>query len=295
MALILSLLLLGPAAGQTIKVEVNVVNVLCTVYDRQGRLAKDLRKEDFEIFDNGEPQPIRYFARDTDLPLTIALLVDVSGSVNRFVQSEKATAVRFFKEVLRPGDRAMLTGFSSTVALWRDFTGEVTELQAGLEEMHAIPFRGLPKDGGPMPTTLLYDAVTSTELNKLASVAGRKALVIISDGLDLGSRASLDTAIRAEQATNTVVYSICYPNPHEYGCSYLKSLSEPTGGRMFDLRSKAPLSELFRTIEDELRSQYSLGFVPTAHDGKFHKLKVTARANGMKVRTRKGYYADTQP
>jgi VWFA-related protein len=271
------------------------VNVLCTVHDRQGALAKNLTKEDFEILDNGAPQTIRYFARDRDLPLTIALLVDVSGSVNRFVQSEKATAVRFFKEVLRPGDRAMLTGFSSTVALWRDFTAEVTELQAALEQMHAIPFRGLPKDGGPMPTTLLYDAVTSTALNKLASVAGRKALVIISDGLDLGSRASLDIAIRAEQSTNTIVYSICYPNPHQSGCSYLKSLSDPTGGRMFDLQSKTPLSEIFRTIEEELRSQYSLGFTPATRDGKFHKLKVTARPNGMKVRTRKGYYADTHP
>src|SRR5271163_4830284 len=101
-ALIFSLFCLGRASGQTIKVEVNVVNVLCTVYDRQGKLATNLKKEDFEILDNGEPQPIRYFARDTDLPLTIALLVDVSGSVNRFVQSEKATAVRFFREVLRP-------------------------------------------------------------------------------------------------------------------------------------------------------------------------------------------------
>ncbi len=89
-ALILTLLFLSPMSGQTIKVEVNVVNVLCTVHDRHGALAKDLKKEDFEIFDNGEPQQIRYFARDTDLPLTIALLVDVSGSVNRFVQSEES-------------------------------------------------------------------------------------------------------------------------------------------------------------------------------------------------------------
>ncbi len=143
-----------------------------------------------------------------------------------------------------------------------------------------------------MPTTLLYDAVTSTEVNKLKGVAGRKAMVIISDGWDIGSRASLDTAVRAEQATNTIVYCICYPNPHASGCSYLKSLSDPTGGRMFDLQSKAPLSELFRIIEDELRSQYSLGFVPATHDGKFHKLKVTVRPKGMKVRTRKGYYAE---
>ncbi len=302
--LVLSLLVLSRMPGQiapakdehlSIKVEVNVVNVLCTVHDKQGALAKDLKSEDFEILDNGEPQQIRYFARDTDLPLTVALLVDVSGSVSRFVQSEKATAVRFFREVLRPGDQALLTGFSSTVKLWQDFTSSVPALQAALEEMHAIPFRGLPKDGGPMPTTLLYDAVSSTEADKLKSVAGRKTMVIISDGWDIGSRANIDTAIRAEQATNTVVYSICYPNPHASGCFYLKNLSEPTGGRMFDLQSKTPLSEIFQTIEDELRNQYSLGFVPTnsTHDGKLHKLKVSVRTKGMKVQTRKGYYADT--
>ena len=302
--LILSLLFLSRMFSQiapetdermSIKVEVNVVNVLCTVHDKQSALAKDLKKEDFEIEDNGEPQQIRYFARDKDLPLTIALLVDVSGSVNRFVQSEKATAVRFFREVLRPGDQALLTGFSSTVVLWQDFTSSVSVLQTGLEGMHAVPFRGLPKDGGPMPTTLLYDAVFSTEVNKLKKVAGRKAMVIISDGWDIGSRTNLDLAIRAEQTTNTIVYCVCYPNPHASGCSYLKSLSEPTGGRMFDLQLKIPLSEIFGTIEDEVRNQYSLGFVPTnaAHDGKFHRLKVRVRPGGMKVQTRKGYYADT--
>jgi VWFA-related protein len=182
------------------------------------------------------------------------------------------------------------------VALWQDLTSSVSALQTALEEMHAIPFRGLPKDGGPMPTTLLYDAVSSTEVNKLKSISGRKTMVIISDGWDIGSRANLDMAIRAEQATNTIVYCICYPNPHASGCFYLKSLSEPTGGRMFDLRMKTPLSEIFQTIEDELRNQYSLGFVPTnsTHDGKFHKLKVNVRRRGIKVQTRKGYYADTR-
>jgi VWFA-related protein len=301
--LILSLLFLSRMSGQiapaedehmSIKVEVNVVNVLCTIHDKQGALAKDLRREDFEILDNGEPQQIRYFARETDLPLTIALLVDVSGSVSRFVQSEKATAVRFFEEVLRPGDQALLTGFSSTVVVWKDLTSSVSALQTALEEMHAIPFRGLPKDGGPMPTTLLYDAVSSTEVNKLKGVSGRKTMVIISDGWDIGSRANLDMGVRSEQAINTTVYCICYPNPHASGCFYLKNLSEPTGGRMFDLRSKTPLSEIFQTIENELRTQYSLGFVPTnsTHDGKFHKLKVNVRPRGMRVQTRKGYYAD---
>lgn len=276
-----------------IKVDVKVVNVLCTVSDSHGGLITSLGKDDFEIRDNGKLQSIRYFARDQDLPLSVALLVDVSGSVNKFVQAEKETAVGFFRKILRSQDQAMLTGFSSTVVTWREFTPSVTQLAESLEGMHAVPFKGLPKDGGPMPTTLLYDSVATTAVSKLRGVPGRKAMVIISDGIDIGSRMSLEAAVREAQTSDAVVYSICYPNEHEPGCGYLKSLSDPTGGRMFDLASKTPLSEIFRTIEEELRSQYSLGFVPadTVRDGAFHKLQVRVRANGMRVRSRKGYYA----
>jgi VWFA-related protein len=280
--------------GAPIRVEVKVVNVLCTVYDSRGALIKDLAKDDFEIRENGRPRQIRYFSRETGLPLTIALLVDVSGSVRSFLQAEKDTAVGFFRGVLRPQDQAMLTGFSSTVVLWQDFTPSARLLGDALEGMHAVPFKGLPKDGGPMPTTLLYDAVSSTATNKLKGLSGRKAIVIISDGIDIGSRASLDGAVREAQTANAIVYGICYPNPHESGCGYLKNLSEPTGGRMFDLRSKTSLDEFFRIIEAELRSQYSLGFVPSnaAGDRSFHKLQVRVRRTGMRVLARKGYYVE---
>jgi len=290
------ILLLAAAAvvAAQIKVDVKVVNVLCTVSDGRGALVTDLSQGDFEIRENGKPQTIRYFARETDLPLTLALLVDVSGSVRRFVDAEKDTATQFFREVLRPQDQAMLTGFSSTVVVWRDFTPSVPLLGEALKGMHAVPFKGLPKDGGPMPATLLYDVVSSTAMNKLKSVAGHKAMVIISDGIDIGSRTSLEVAVRQAQTANAIVYSICYPAQHESGCGYLKNLSEPTGGRMFDLGSKKPLQEIFRIIEDELRSQYSLAFVPenTAHDGTFRKLEVRVRRGGLRVRARKGYYAE---
>jgi VWFA-related protein len=281
-------------AWAQIKVDVKVVNVLCTVYDGRGALVKDLSKDDFEIRENGKPQVIRYFARESDLPLTIALLVDVSGSVRKFLQAEKDTAVQFFRAVLRPQDQAMVSGFSSTVVLWRDFTPSVPLLRDALEGMHAVPFKGLPKDGGPMPTTLLYDAVSSAALNKLQGVSGRKTMVIISDGIDIGSRTTAEMAVRQAQTANAIVYSICYPNEHESGCGYLKAMSDPTGGRMFDLGTKTPLGEIFRTIEEELRSQYSLAFVPedTARDGAFRKLQVRVRTKGMRVLARKGYYAE---
>jgi VWFA-related protein len=136
-----------------IRVDVNVVNVLCTVRDSRGALIRDLTKDDFEIRENSKPRTIRYFARDTDLPLTIALLVDVSGSVRGFLKSEKQTAVEFFRAVLRKQDQALITGFSSTIVRWRDLTPSLPALSDALAGMHAVPFKGLPKDGGPMPTT----------------------------------------------------------------------------------------------------------------------------------------------
>jgi VWFA-related protein len=275
-----------------IRVDVNVVNILCTVRDSRGALIRDLAKNDFEIRENGKLRAIRYFARDADLPLTIALLVDVSGSVRGFLKSEKQTAVEFFRAVLRKQDQALITGFSSTIVRWRDLTPSLPALTEALAGMHAVPFKGLPKDGGPMPTTLLYDVVSATAMNQLRGVAGRKAMVIISDGIDIGSRTTAGIAVRQAQTANAIVYSICYPNEHESGCGNLNALSDPTGGRMFDLRSKTPLSVIFQTIEDELRSQYSIGFAPedVPGDTSFHKLQVRVRRPGLRVRARRGYY-----
>lgn len=285
-----------PPAGNTpIKVDVDVVNILCTVYDRRGALVTDLKQEDFKIFENGKPQQIRYFARETNLPLTLALLLDVSGSVQHFVELEKDTAARFLEAVLRPDDQALLMGFSSTIILWQDLTPSAPRLKAALQRLRAVPFKGLPGEGQPMPSTLLYDAVQAAANEKLKNVAGRKAMVIISDGLDNGSSIKQDAAIAAVQATNTVVYGICYESGQGglFGCSYLKSLSEATGGRMFQVGKKLSLQEIFKIIEDEMRSQYALGFVPSnrAHDGKFRRLEVKVAQKGFRVQTRRGYYA----
>jgi VWFA-related protein len=281
------------ASAQNIKVDVDVVNVLCTVRDRSGALIKDLNQDNFEIREDGKPQHVRYFARETDLPLTLGLLVDVSGSVRRLVQTEKGTAERFLKQVLRPQDQSLLVGFSSTVKLWQDFTDSPSVLLTALENLHAIPFRGVPKDGGPAPCTLLYDSVQSTAHDKFQSVPGRKAMLVISDGVDIGSRQTIEAAIRAAQSANAIVYGICYRNSKVSGCPYLQSLSEPTGGRMFPVTPETPLSAIFETIQEELRSQYSIGYVSTnpARDGSFRKLQMEVRPRGFKVEARKGYYA----
>ena len=276
----------------SIKVDVDLVNVLCNVYDKRAALVKDLTKEDFEIREDGKPQQIRYFARETNLPLTVALLVDVSGSVRRFVESEKETAGHFLKDVLRPEDQALLIGFGSRMILWQDFTSSASELVAALDRLRAVPFRGLPPEGQPMPGTLLYDAIYGAAHQKLKGVPGRKVLVVISDGLDNGSSMKLEDAVAAAQSTNTTIYGICHQSGFP-GCSFLKDLAEPTGGRGFKVEDKTPLSKIFQIIEDEVRSQYALAYVSTnrEHDGRFRKLQVRVKRPGMRVHARKGYFA----
>jgi VWFA-related protein len=282
-----------PADAAPIHVDVNVVNVLCTVSDKRGALITDLKKEDFEIRENGRKQEIRYFARDTDLPLTVAMLMDVSGSVREAIEAEREAAERFFDAVIRPTDHALLLGFSSTLVLWQDFTSSTARLRGALAQLHAIPFHGLPHDGGPMPGTLLYDAVYQTAMGKLNGVTGRKMMLIVSDGLDNGSRMHLVEALEAVQSTNTIVYAICYDQKF-FGCEFLKELTEPTGGRMFDAgKKRQSLAEIYQTIEDELRSQYAIGYVPInqQRDGKFRKLAVKVNSAGLRVSARRGYYA----
>jgi VWFA-related protein len=279
-----------------IRVDVDLVNVLCTVRDKHGALITNLKKDDFEIREDGKKHGIRYFSRETDLPLTVAMLLDVSGSVREVLAGEREAAGKFFDTVLRPNDHALLLGFSSTMVLWQDFTSSSQRLKSALERLHAMPFRGLPPLGQPMPGTLLYDAVFATSRAKLTGIPGRKAMIIISDGLDNGSQNHLEDAIEAVQRTNTIVYGICYEDKFS-GCSFLKDLAEPTGGRMFRMGKKHALEEIFRTIEGELRSQYSIGFAPhsSAQDGKFHRLHVRVLTRGLRVSVRSGYYAPGGP
>lgn len=275
-----------------IRVDVDVVNVLCTVSDKRGALVTDLDKEDFEIREDGRKQAIRYFTRETDLPLTVAMLLDVSGSVRSVLADEREAAGAFFDTVLRPTDHALLMGFSSTLVLWQDFTPSSQRLRNALAQLHAVRFRGLPPVGQAMPGTLLYDAVYQTAKGKLEGIPGRKAMLIVSDGLDNGSQKHLEDAVQAVQATNTIVYGVCYDQKF-FGCAFLNSLARPTGGRMFMTGKKQTLDEIFHIIEEELRSQYSIGFAPAngTHDGKFHKLEVKVLMPGLRASARRGYYA----
>src|ERR1019366_7140924 len=270
-----------PKPASVITVDVDLVNLLCSVRDKRGAYVKDLAKEDFEIRQDGTRQVITHFAREVDSPMTVALLLDVSGSVAGIMGTEKAAAARFFDQVLRPPDRALLVGFANLIAVWQELTTSTERLQRALQR--AGPF-ALPAGNSeirPRGGTLLYDAVTLVAAQKLQSLPGRKTIILITDGQDNGSIANIAKAVQAAHEADVVVYGIQYEDnkrgyPGRNGMSTLEKLSEPTGGRTFRVSRKKPLGAIFDDIGEEMRNQYGLGFRPPADckEGGVHKLEV---------------------
>ncbi len=296
-----------PQELPTIKVDVDIVNILCSVRDSRGALVSTLGKDDFLVSEEGKPQEIRYFEKETDLPLTLGLLVDVSGSQRNLIETERRTAERFFSGVLRKKDVAFLISFGSEAELLQDLTNSVVLLREGLDnlKLNAPPPNPMPS---PVPTvyqprgTVLYDAVYLAATDRLRSEVGRKAIVLITDGVDQGSRLKLSNAIEAAQKSDAIIYSIYYVDASAYGgqgwfgapsSGDLRRMSEETGGRMFEVNRKNTLDDIFRQIQDEMRSQYAIGFVPSnaAKDGSYRRVDVRTRQKGMKVQARKGYFA----
>lgn len=290
----------------TIRVDVSVVNVLCTVRDRKGGLVSTLDKADFEIREDGKPQEILYFSRESKLPLTLGLLVDSSVSQERLIPDERRAAAAFLQQVLTPQDAAFLVSFDVTVDLLQDVTGSVDFLRAGLERIRVNSGGGAGAAGGPFPQiqsggTHLYDAAFLAADEVLRNEAGRKALILITDGQDHGSRVSRDAAIEIAQRADVILYSILFFDRGFYGWggaayrgdSELRKMAEETGGRVFQARSDRELNAAFEQISSELRSQYSLGYSPAnaARDGGYRRIEVRARQGGFRVQTRKGYYA----
>src|SRR5579863_3474535 len=199
----------------TIKVDVNLVNVLCSVHNKNNGLIGNLEKKDFQIFEDGKQQEIKYFTRETDLPLTIGLLVDTSGSQERLIDIERRAAYEFFSKVLRKKDLAFLIQFGAEAELLQDSTNSPRLLQDGLNQLRlSVPVGGLHP--GPVPTqqhtagTILYDAVYLAANEKLKTEVGRKAIVVITDGVDTGSKISRDKAIEAAQRADAIIYSFFY-------------------------------------------------------------------------------------
>ena len=302
----------------TISVDVDVVNVLATVRDKQGRLMTGLTKDDFVLEEDGRPQTIRYFTRQTDLPLTIGLLVDTSISQERLIEPQRRASFEFFSKMLRhKKDLAFLISFDVDIELMQDLTDSQKLLGAALRKLRVQGSRsGLHPE--PVPTsrrpvgTALYDAVYLAADEMMTPQVGRKALVLISDGNDYGSRMKQKDAIAAAQRADVVVYGVRYYDSQFYnypmgrgrrsstvslggggGAGTLRKLARETGGAMFEVRRKKPLDEIYDQIQEELRSQYSIGYRSDndSAGGGFRAIKLIPTRKDVKVQTRAGYYA----
>lgn len=284
------------------KVAVNVVNVFLNVKGEHNAPRAGLNKEDFEVFEDGVKQNIKYFRLMTDQPLTLGVLVDTSGSELFMINAEKEAGSQFLKEVIRERDLAFLINFDVNVELAQDTTSSVRELRDALDKLkiNSPPSgsTGIPGIGqGPIPTsrprgTALYDAIYLASREKLGSEVGRKAIIILTDGLDNGSKMKLTDAIEAAQRADAICYVILvWDRNYGNGSGEMKKLAETTGGRVIEAQDARQLKQAFDQVSTELRTQYSLGYTPlnAKLDGSFRKLEIKTKAG--KVQARRGYYA----
>ena len=299
------------AQDDVIKIEVNLVNVLASVRSKSGALIGNLQKEDFKVFEDGKEQSIKSFVRETDLPLTLGLLVDTSGSQANLINTEEQAASQFFSKVLRTKDVAFLIQFGAESELLQDTTNSARLLQKGLSKLRlSVPVGGLHP--GPVPTmqnnagTVLYDAVYLAANERMRGEVGRKAIILITDGVDTGSKISRDKAIEAAQKADAIIYSIYYVDRSQYGGGgfgtinmggggegELRRMSNETGGQVFRVDRSHSLDDIFRDIQEEMRTQYSLSYQPpnSKRDGSYHKIEIKVTGKDNKVQARKGYYA----
>jgi VWFA-related protein len=335
----------------TFSTGVKVVNVFAAVRDKNGQVLKDLSKDEFQLKEDDRPQTIQYFSRESNLPLTLGLLIDTSMSQRRVLGDERRASERFFDQVMREDkDKAFVIHFDRDVELLQDLTSSKKRLEASLNDvgmptMNRQGGAGYPSGGG-YPNggggstgggggyggrhrggggggTTLYDAVLLGSDELMKPVDDRKAMVVLTDGVDTGSKVSLGDAIESAQRTNTLVYSILFSDEQAYGSgappmgmgghhggmgrgggypgggqsrpdgkNVLKELSAKTGGGFFEVSKKHSIEDIFDQIEIELRSQYSLGYVSDRQDKstEFRRIAVTTTRKGAVVQARQGYY-----
>jgi len=290
-------------AGQApvIKSQVSLVNLFATVRDKNKKIMANLKQEDFRISEDNQDQKIAFFSKEVALPITLAMLLDTSGSEQEMLGAIQEAGSGFIGRVIRKGDEALIMSFDSNVDLMSDWTDERSQLERAIRKTRInVPDQGsMAGNPGPIGSrqitgTALYDAIYLACSEKLSSEAGRKAIVIVTDAQDEGSKVKLEEAIEAAQRTDTVIHILLVVDPR-YGGNpgVAHKLAEETGGRMISVRSEKKLVEAFDEISEELRSQYTLGYYPTnsARDGKFRKIKVDTAGHDLKVLARKGYYA----
>ena len=292
---------------ETLRVNVNVVNLYFNVKDKHGRLIPDLTKDDFNIFEDGKPQTVKYFSKETDQPLTLGMLIDTSGSQQMVLGIEQSVGAQFLEQVLRPKDMAFLINFDVNVELDQDFTNNGQLLRKALNEVKINRggggATGIPGIGqGPFPTsnprgTLLYDAIFLAADEKLKSEVGRKAMIILTDGEDQGSQEKIESAIEVAQKSDSMCYVLLIQDRGMYngfGAGLMKKLAEQTGGRVIEVGNKPEkLRDALDQISNELRTQYFIGYAPTnqKRDGSYRKVEVKTKSSDYKIQARKGYCA----
>jgi VWFA-related protein len=335
-----------------IAVQVNTVSVLATVHDKHGKIVSNLSKDDFSLEEDGRPQTINYFARESDLALRLGLLVDTSLSQRRVLDQERTASYSFLDHLLREGeDLTFLIHFDREVELLQDFTPSRPKLQAALQSLQTPQFggggRGNSGNGGGSgggtgdgdagggggsssgrgqrprgAGTLLYDAIYLASDELMSKQQGRKALIILSDGVDHGSKETLVEAIETAQRADTVIYSILFKDEEGYGHpgggmmgphggygggrrgggypqeqrpdgkKILEQISKATGGRLYEVSKKETVDKIYAQIEEELRNQYSLGYTPDKDTGPgYHKIQLTTKNKDLVVQARDGYYS----
>jgi VWFA-related protein len=296
----------------TFKLNVNLVDVFFTVKDKSGELVPHLTKDDCTVLEDRQPQKLKSFVAETHQPLTLGILLDTSGSQYRVLPLEQDVGSQFLERVLKPKDEAFLLSFDVNVDLLQDYTNNPRSLahamgKAEINTAGGNGAAGIPgAGGGTIPTigapkgTVLYDAVYLAANQKMNQESGRKAMILLTDGEDEGSRVKINDAIAAAQKSNVIVYTILIADRSFYGdigytgYSAMKKLTEETGGRLIDVGNNGKkLQDAFQQIEDELRTQYVATYTPlnTKLDGTFRKVSVECKGDGMKVQVRKGYFA----
>jgi VWFA-related protein len=291
----------APQAPGTVKVQTSLVNVFATVRDKHNGIIADLTKDDFKVYEDGVEQKVVFFAKETDVPITLAILMDTSGSMYNIMDGEKEAASSFVREIMRKKDEAVVISFDTDVNLLADFTQDPGELTKAIRRATVnVDASGIGGTGGTVNSqgggTNLYDAIYLACHDELGSEAGRKAVIVLSDAEDTGSKLSLDESIEAAQRSDAVIHVILIQDMGAIsgiGGGVASQMARDTGGRVIPVRNDKSLEKAFDEISEELRSQYVLGYTPTNvdRDGTFRKIKVEVARPDTKILARRGYYA----
>jgi Ca-activated chloride channel homolog len=297
------LLLPAPPPQNPIKVDVNLVNVAFTARDAKGALVDNLAKDDVSLLEDSTQQKIEFFAKSTDLPLTLGLIMDVSGSQEHFEKKHEKDLEVFLKEVLGPKDRAFMVCFGNHLRLVSDYTNSSGEILSGFHDFDKgrRRFPEIGPDEERELGTAYYDSIFYSVKEKLSEAGGRKAILIFSDGEDNSSSHDMMDTIEAAQAANVIVYTIRYTETskhgtlnarNKYGISVMERVARDTGGAHIDAQHTDPHT-YFHQIAEELRTSYEIAYYPSnkAQDGTFRKIKIIPLNESVKIRTKTGYFA----